>query len=403
MAAIIAHDTREQAVQDARTDLHRLQQQAIEAGRDESRRLIKVSHIDHTTGQATYRPAGRLLRDWYLHCYTNALRDRLGSPAVTIDAQQIEDTTALLHRLTPNQTPLAALRAVAVLRDIADADAAHATVSIATTLHATAARRAIAHAPDSRFDADPLRVHVTRHWYLHSYLDHLQTATRSRAAQPTFDTPRRHQSRSPSPPAPSIRWSGDAAMTLTTRGRRPDRDHIVGDTSRNVAAEPATPDHGRLTRGSGAAHVPSPQPAARSGRPRDRRDQQQSAARISARRSTTRKQEAAQCRRASPKLTTEPGAATTLGQRGHERLRNLRSPVPGMRRQPLGTRTLRTDIGTRAAVTGRSPSVLARDDSPLRITPPEARILCGRVIRSFGQERARLDLPGRRLRHQADG
>ena len=180
LAAIIAHDTRDQAVHDARTDLHRLQQQAIEAGRDESRRLIKVSHIDRTTGQATYRPAGRLLRDWYLHCYTNALRDRLGSPAVTIDAQQIEDTTALLHRLTPNQTPIAALRAVAVLRDVADADAAHATVSIATTLHATAARRAIAHAPDSRFDADPLRIHVTRHWYLHSYLDHLQTATRSR-------------------------------------------------------------------------------------------------------------------------------------------------------------------------------------------------------------------------------
>ena len=200
LAEIIAHDTREQAVQDARTDLHRLQQQAIEAGRDESRRLIKVSHIDHSTGQATYRPAGRLLRDWYLHCYTNALRDRLGSPAVTIDAQQIEDTTTLLHRLTPNQTPIAALRAVAVLRDVADADAAQATVSIATTLHATAARRAIAHAPDSRFDADPLRIHVTRHWYLHSYLDHLHTATRSQAAPTVTDAVERQ-----------------VALTLTTR------------------------------------------------------------------------------------------------------------------------------------------------------------------------------------------
>lgn len=203
LAEIIAHDTREQAVQVARTDLHRLQQQAIEAGRDESRRLIKVSHIDHSTGQATYRPAGRLLRDWYLHCYTNALRDRLGSPAVTIDAQQIEDTTRLLHRLTPNQTPIAALRAVGVLRDIADADAAHATVSIATTLHATAERRAIAHAPDNRFDADLLRIHVTRHWYLHSYLEHLHTATRS---QPTANLVM----------APPVAVESQVALTLST-------------------------------------------------------------------------------------------------------------------------------------------------------------------------------------------
>lgn len=179
LAAIIAHDTREQAIADARTDLHRLQQQAIEAGRDESRRLIKVSHINRTTGQATYRPAGRLLRDWYLHCYTNNLRHRLGSPAVTIDAQQVEDTTALLHRLAPNQSGIAALRAVAVLRNIADADAAHATVSIATTLHANAANRAIVHAPESRFDGDQLRVHVVRHWYMHSYLDYVDIATRS--------------------------------------------------------------------------------------------------------------------------------------------------------------------------------------------------------------------------------
>ena len=93
-----------------------------------------------------------------------------------------------------------------MLRDIADADAARATVTIATTLHATAARRAITHAPDGRFDADPLRVHVTRHWYLHCYLDHLQTATRSRQQPPPSPTTSSARSRSPSPPAPSIPW-----------------------------------------------------------------------------------------------------------------------------------------------------------------------------------------------------
>jgi len=239
LAAIIAHDTRDQAVHDARTDLHRLQQQAIEAGREESRRLIKVSHIDRTTGQATYRPAGRLLRDWYLHCYTNALRDRLGSPAVTIDAQQIEDTTALLHRLTPNRTALAALKAVAVLRDVADADAAQATVSIAATLHTIAARRAIDHAPDTRFDADPLRIHVTRHWYLHSYLDHLRTATRSRQPHTVTDAVELQvaltlTTRSTHP------LGGDAATTqnMPDSGRL---DRIFGETDPNGAAESTAP------------------------------------------------------------------------------------------------------------------------------------------------------------------
>ena len=240
LAEIIAHDTRAQAVQDARIDLHRLQQQAIEAGRDESRRLIKVSHIDHTTGQATYRPAGRLLRDWYLHCFTNALRYRLGSPAVTIDAQQIEDTTALLHRLTPQQTPIAALRAVAVLRDVADADAAHATVSIATTLHTTAARRAIGHAPDSRFDADPLRVHVTRHWYLHNYLDQVQTATRSRQ-QPLTVTDDVERLVAITLTSGTIHpLVGDAAMTLTSlSGDQLDR--AVVDIGSNAYFDPRLP------------------------------------------------------------------------------------------------------------------------------------------------------------------
>jgi len=243
LAAIIAHDTRDQAVHDARTDLHRFQQQAIEAGREESRRLIKVSHINRTTRQATYRPAGRLLRDWYLHCYTNDLRNRLGSPAVTIDAQQIEDTTALLHRLAPNQSSISALRAVAMLRNVADADAAHATVTIATTLHATAARRAIAHAPDSRFDADLLRIHVTRHWYLHSYLDHLQTATRSRpphtaVVSTAVDVERKV--------AVTIRTRtihplvSDAVMTLSTRD--PDHpDRPVGEAVRQGAADTRLP------------------------------------------------------------------------------------------------------------------------------------------------------------------
>lgn len=239
LAGIIAHDTRDQAVQDARIDLHRLQQQAIEAGGDESRRLIKVSHIDRTSGQATYRPAGRLLRDWYLHCYTNSLRDRLGSPAVTVDAQQIEDTAALLRRLTPHQTGIAALRAVAVLRDVADADAARAAVTIATTLHATAARRAIAHAPDTRFDTDPLRIHVSRHWYLHCYLDHLHAAIRSGQPHPVTDAVERQVARTLTTRT-TYPLVSDAAMTLNMLD--PGRlDRIIGETDPNVASQLGAP------------------------------------------------------------------------------------------------------------------------------------------------------------------
>ncbi|GAA3623653.1 hypothetical protein [Microlunatus ginsengisoli] len=227
LAMVIAHDTRARAVTDARTDLDRLQRRAVDAGREESRRLVKVTRIDPVVGQARYRPAGRLLRDWYLHCYLNGLRGRLGNPAVTIDAQQVEDTAALLHRLTPTRTPRAALRAVAVLRDLADADAARATLTIITSLHATAARRAITHAPDGRFDADPVRVHVTRHWYLHCYLDHLQTATRTQPPQPALDDAAIHQ----------------IATILTTRTIQPlvwpvaareptaDRDRVITDAT----------------------------------------------------------------------------------------------------------------------------------------------------------------------------
>lgn len=179
VAATIAHATRNQALDDARNDLNRLQLRAVEAGREESRRLVKVSHINRQTGQATYRPAGRVLRDWYLHCYLNGLRERLGHPSVVIDAQQIEDTAALLHRLAPETEPVQALRAGGVLRNAADADAAQATVTIMASLRSAAERRAIQHAPDGRFDNDQLRVHVTRHWYQRCYIDHVEAATRS--------------------------------------------------------------------------------------------------------------------------------------------------------------------------------------------------------------------------------
>jgi hypothetical protein len=158
---------------------------------------------------------------------------------VTIDAQQIENTAALLHRLTPHQTPIAALRAVAVLRDVADTDVAQATVTIATTLHASAARRAVAHAPQTRFDADQIRVHVTRHWHLHCYLDHLQTATRSRQPQTATDAVERQialtlDTRTIHP------LVSDAAMTLSTLGGH-HRDRFAAETGLHTAGDPRLP------------------------------------------------------------------------------------------------------------------------------------------------------------------
>ena len=161
VAGTAAHATRNQAIEDARTDLDRLRRRAVEAGREESRRLTKVSRIDPRSGDIRYRPSGRLMRDWYLHCYLNELRHRLGYPSVPVDAQQVEDTAAQLRRLAPNAKPLAALRSVAVLRDVAASDAAQAAAAITESLADTAARRAIQHAPDGRFDGDQVRVHVT--------------------------------------------------------------------------------------------------------------------------------------------------------------------------------------------------------------------------------------------------
>lgn len=104
-----------------------------------------------------------------------------------------------------------------MLRDIAaDADAAHATVTIASILHVTAARRAIAHAPDSRFDADPLRVYVTRHWYLHSYLDHLQTAMHARQPHTVTDAVE----------APSRAHPHQPHHSPAAQRRRPVTDHL---------------------------------------------------------------------------------------------------------------------------------------------------------------------------------
>ena len=36
------------------------------------------------------------------------------------------------------------------------------------------------HAPDDRFGDDTLAIHITRHWYLHCYDDHIHGATRTR-------------------------------------------------------------------------------------------------------------------------------------------------------------------------------------------------------------------------------
>src|SRR3954464_5705191 len=119
VAQAIASGTRDQAQQDAQHDLRELQRQAIEAGRERSRRIIKVTTINRATGVARYNPAGRLLRDWYLHVYLNTLRVNLSEPAVVIDAQQIEDLAGLVHRVRPSSPPLHALQAVGVVRNLA--------------------------------------------------------------------------------------------------------------------------------------------------------------------------------------------------------------------------------------------------------------------------------------------
>lgn len=179
VAETIASGTRDQAQQDAQNDLRELRKQAVEAGRERSRRLIKVTNINEATGVARYNPAGRLLRDWYVHVYLNSLRVNLGEPAVVIDAQQIEDLAGLVHRVRPGSEPLQALQAVGVVRNLAVDDANHAATTIVERLRSIGTQRAVRHAPDERFDGDAVRVHVTRHWYLRCFTAHVEVATKS--------------------------------------------------------------------------------------------------------------------------------------------------------------------------------------------------------------------------------
>ena len=180
LAELVTHTIRNEALASARHDLRAIQQRAVEAGRDRSRRLIKTSNIDRNTGEIRYNAAGRANRDWYLHVYLNTLRHTLGQPAITIDAQQVEDMARLLRKMSHASDPLDSLQAVAVVRDIATDDAAHAAVKIVAALHAVARRRAIAAIPDTRFDTDQLAVHVTRHWYQRCYDDQIKAATATR-------------------------------------------------------------------------------------------------------------------------------------------------------------------------------------------------------------------------------
>lgn len=179
VAEAIASGTRDQAQQDAQDDLRELRKQAVEAGRERSRKLIKVTNINKATSVARYNPAGRLLRDWYVHVYLNSLRANLGEPAVVIDAQQIEDLAGLVHRVRPGSEPLQALQAVGVVRNLAVDDANHAAATIVERLQSIGAERAVRHAPDERFDRDAVRVHVSRHWYLRCFTAHVEVATKS--------------------------------------------------------------------------------------------------------------------------------------------------------------------------------------------------------------------------------
>lgn len=179
VAETVAKSTRERAANDARADLHELRRQAVNAGRERSRKITKTSRIDPRTGEIRYNPAGRLMRDWYLHVYINDLRVRLGEPAVAIDAQQVEDTTSTLRALRPSARGRHALQAVALLRDTAITDSATAAANTVEKLQDVGTRRAIHHAPDDRFDRDELRIYVTRHWYLRCYQDQVERLTNS--------------------------------------------------------------------------------------------------------------------------------------------------------------------------------------------------------------------------------
>lgn len=177
VAEAVVRASRDASREQARADLRRFSRAAVEAGREESRRIVKTSRVDRTSGAVRYSPASRVLRDWYLHVYINGLRERLGQPHEPIDAGQVEETAALVARLNPAAPPLAALAATATLRLTAEDDAASATATVYTQLKAASAERAVAHASDDRFDGDEARIHILRHWHQRCYLDLIERTT----------------------------------------------------------------------------------------------------------------------------------------------------------------------------------------------------------------------------------
>ena len=180
VAQAITRATREEAQRQAADDLDTLRSQAIEAGRERSRTVFKISLIDEDSGTISYNPAGRLLRDWYLHVYINTLRMKLSQPSEVIDPSDRKETASLLQELRPDAAGAQAALAVRSAEMIAVSDAASAAASIAERLHHAGAVRAIHHAPEDRFDGDELRVHVIRHWYEHCYDDFVDRAVRAR-------------------------------------------------------------------------------------------------------------------------------------------------------------------------------------------------------------------------------
>jgi hypothetical protein len=179
VAETIARATREEAERQAQDDLDQLRRRAVEAGRERSRTIFKVTLINATTGAISYNPAGRLLRDWYLHVYINSLRANASQPSEVIDFQQVEETTAILMRIRAVE-PLQALKAVDVAAKSAVTDADVAAARITEHLHEAAAARAIRHTSDERFDGDLLRVHLSRHWYLRCYENTVDEAVKAR-------------------------------------------------------------------------------------------------------------------------------------------------------------------------------------------------------------------------------
>ncbi|GAB3917609.1 hypothetical protein GCM10011575_31260 [Microlunatus endophyticus] len=180
VAQTITRATREEAQRQAADDLDTLRRQAVEAGRERSRTVFKISMIDDDSGTISYNRAGRLLRDWYLHVYINTLRSSLSQPSEVIDLSDRKETASLLEELRPNAAGAQAALAVRSAEMIAVSDAARAVASIAERLHHAGAVRAIHHAPEDRFDGDELRVHVIRHWYEHCYDDLVDRAVRAR-------------------------------------------------------------------------------------------------------------------------------------------------------------------------------------------------------------------------------